>query len=90
MVAVKIDTHGRYIELIDNAESTPGMSRQLTAFNTYVMPMLKNELLNKPIDTAMTFILGESVFLADDMKFRCTKVTPHKDEYIVFEYEPVN
>lgn len=89
MVELKLDQDGRSIELIDDAESTPGASRQFTAFNEYVMPMLRKELLNKKIDEAMTFILGESVFPAGDMKFRCTKVTPYREGYTIFEYDLV-
>ena len=41
MVAVKIDRKTGKCEIIDDAEGTPGASRQITKFRQYCLPILE-------------------------------------------------
>lgn len=44
MVAVKIDRKTGKCEIIDDAEETPGSSRQITRFRQYCLPILEEEI----------------------------------------------
>lgn len=44
MVEVKINTKTGKCEIIDNAEGTPGASRQITKFRQYCLPILEEEV----------------------------------------------
>lgn len=44
MVEVKINTKSGKCEIIDNAEGTPGASRQITKFRQYCLPILEEEV----------------------------------------------
>ena len=44
MVEVKINTKTGKCEIIDNAEGTPGASRQITKFREYCLPILEEEV----------------------------------------------
>lgn len=44
MVAVKIDRKTGKCEIIDDAEGTPGSSRQITKFRQYCLPILEEEI----------------------------------------------
>lgn len=44
MVEVKINTKKGICEIIDNAEGTPGASRQITKFRQYCLPILEEEV----------------------------------------------
>ena len=44
MVAVKIDRKTGKCEIIDDAEETPGSSRQITKFRQYCLPILEEEI----------------------------------------------
>ena len=44
MVEVKIDTKTGKCEIVDEAEGTPGSSRQITRFREYCLPILISEV----------------------------------------------
>lgn len=44
MIEVKINTKKGTCEIIDNAEGTPGASRQITKFRQYCFPILEEEV----------------------------------------------
>ena len=53
MVTVKIDRKTRKCEIVDDAEETPGSSRQITKFRQYCLPILEEEVRkDKTLKTA--------------------------------------
>ena len=55
MVAVKVDRKTGKCEIIDDAEGTPGASRQITKFRHYCLPILEEEVKkDKTLKTANT------------------------------------
>ena len=44
MVQLTIDTKNLRLDLVDTCESTPGVSRQLTAFRHYVLRLMQTRL----------------------------------------------
>lgn len=44
MVTVKIDRKTGKCEIVDDAEETPGSSRQITKFRQYCLPILEEEI----------------------------------------------
>lgn len=44
MVQLAIDTKNLRLDLVDTCESTPGVSRQLTAFRHYVLRSLQTQM----------------------------------------------
>lgn len=44
MVQLMIDTKNLRLDLVDTCESTPGVSRQLTAFIHYVLRLMQTQL----------------------------------------------
>ncbi len=55
MVTVKIDRKTGKCEIIDDAEETPGASRQITKFRHYCLPILESEVKkDKTLKTANT------------------------------------
>lgn len=44
MVQLTIDTKNLRLDLVDTCESTPGVSRQLTAFRHYVLRLIQTQL----------------------------------------------
>ena len=44
MVKIKLDRKTGKCEIIDNAEGTPGSSRQITKFRQYCLPVLEEEV----------------------------------------------
>ena len=44
MVQLMIDTKNLRLDLVDTCESTPGVSRQLTAFRHYVLRLMQTRL----------------------------------------------
>lgn len=44
MITVKINKKTGKCEIIDNAEGTPGTSRQITKFRYYCLPVLEEEV----------------------------------------------
>ena len=44
MVQLAIDTKNLRLDLVDTCESTPGVSRQLTAFRHYVLRLMQTQM----------------------------------------------
>lgn len=91
MLKVKIDPKKKTATLIDDAESTPGVSRAIPAFRTQVIPQIE-DILNKAHEDEAGWLneIFEATFTADDMEFAVQTIVaqgPNPDGVILsFDY----
>ena len=91
MLKVKIDPKNKTATLIDDAESTPGVSRAMPAFRTQVIPQIELILHKFHEDEAgwLNEIFG-TTFTADDIEFSALNIVaqgPNPDGVILtFDY----
>ena len=92
MIKVKINKNTKTAFIIDDAESTPGASRTLTAFRIHVMPKI-NEITEKADGTNdWLYTIYSTEFVGDGMVFFATTIPYEDDKEVVINfdlYEPV-
>jgi hypothetical protein len=69
MIKVKIDKNTLTPYIIDDAESTPGASRTMTAFRVHVMPKITEILSTKDAEFVWLSDIYTTTFKADGMTF---------------------
>lgn len=91
MLKVKIDPKKQTATLIDDAESTPGVSRAIPAFREQVIPQIEH-ILNKFGEDEAGWLneIFEATFTANDMEFAVQTIVaqgPNPDGVILaFDY----
>lgn len=92
MIKVKINKNTKTAFIIDDAESTPGASRTLTAFRLHAMPKI-NEITEKADGTNdWLYTIYSTEFAGDGMVFFATTIPYEDDKEVVINfdlYEPV-
>ena len=83
MVEVKINTKTGKCEIIDNAEGTPGASRQITKFRQYCLPILEEEV--KKDKTLKTTNVNNIRFNQFYFNLIEGKVTVNDDIYLAWD-----
>ena len=83
MVEVKINTKSGKCEIIDNAEGTPGASRQITKFRQYCLPILEAEVKkDKTLKTTNVNNIRFNQFYFNLIK---SEATDNDDIYLVWD-----
>lgn len=83
MVEVKINTKTGKCEIIDNAEGTPGASRQITKFRQYCLPILEEEV--KKDKTLKTINVNNIRFNQFYFNLSEGKATVNDDIYLAWD-----
>ena len=92
MIKVKINKNTKTAFIIDDAESTPGASRTLTAFRLHALPKINEIMANADDNEDWMSTIYLWYFPCDGLTFIATNIpyTDDKEVVINFDlYEPV-
>ena len=92
MIKVKINKNNKTAFIIDDAESTPGASRTLTAFRLHAMPKINEIMANADGTNDWLYDIYSKEFVGDGMTFFATTIPYEDDNEVVISfvlYEPV-
>ena len=89
MIKVKIDKNTRTADIIDDSESTPGVSRTLTEFRLHVIPQL-NAIMQTYCDkTSLDWMvdLYTQMFKGEELSFTAVGIYEEDDNGITMDFD---
>lgn len=87
MIRLKCDVQKLSIDIIDDSESTPGASRQITEFKHFVLAGLRRKVSSLDLkDPFLGQKLADVLSILDNNSFKLTKSVV-KDGTIINDYE---
>ena len=89
MIKVKIDKNTRTAKIIDDSESTPGMSRTLTEFRLHVIPQLNNIMQSYCDKTSSDWMvdLYTQPFKGDELSLTAVGICEEDDNGITMDFD---
>ena len=87
MIKVKINKNTKTAFIIDDAESTPGASRTLTAFRLNAMPKINDILMCKAMEFDWLSAIYTSYFTGDGLHFIAIGIQYEDDNEIVLNFD---
>lgn len=87
MIKVKINKNTKTAFIIDDAESTPGASRTLTAFRLHAMPKINDILMCKAMEFDWLSAIYTSDFTGDGLHFIAIGIQYEDDNEVVLNFD---